>query len=92
MFDLQAEVAFLKSLKDMPSELHKILKRSHQTRKNKLYQCIEEDEGVNRKRNRSKVRRRDKSSEKIKEFTDINGALDRMQELEAQNELILLEH
>jgi hypothetical protein len=33
-------------------------------------------------------RRRDRSADKL---TDINGALDRMQELEAQNELILLE-
>ena len=45
-----------------------------------------------KKRNRSKnVRKRDKSSEKMKDYSDINGALDRMQELEAQNELILLE-
>lgn len=39
--------------------------------------------------------RREKSTEKNKQnrddLADINGALDRMQELEAQNELILLE-
>jgi hypothetical protein len=44
-----------------------------------------------KKKNKSKNRRRDKSSEKLKDYSDINGALDRMQELEAQNELILLE-
>ena len=79
VFDLQGELAFLKSLKDMPMELQKILKRSIQTRKNKVFTGgVEEDEGAAKKKNRSKVRRRDKSSEKLKDYSDINGALDRM--------------
>lgn len=73
-------------------ELQKILKRSIQTKKGKIFQCAEvEEEAVSKKRARSKNRRRDKSTEKLKDYSDINGALDRMQELEAQNELILLE-
>ena len=84
VFDLQGDVALLRSLRDMPLELQKILKRSIQTKKGKIFQCAEvEDEAQSKKRVRSKNRRRDKSSEKLRDYADINGALDRMQELEA---------
>lgn len=91
MFDLQGEVAILKSLREMPMELQKLIRRSIQTKKGKVFQLNEEDEPQRKNRNKSKSgmnRRRDRSADKL---TDINGALDRMQELEAQNELILLE-
>lgn len=91
MFDLQGEVAILKSLREMPMELQKLIRRSIQTKKGKVFQLTEEDEPQRKNRNKSKPgmnRRRDRSADKL---TDINGALDRMQELEAQNELILLE-
>ena len=108
VYELQGEVAFLKSLKDLPNELQKVLRRSVQNRKNRMISVIDgtaeemtqladKDEQRARKRNRSKVRRqRDKSTEKqakhnLPDFADINGTLDRMQELDAQNELLLLE-
>jgi len=92
VYDLQGEVAVLKSLKDMPLQLQKIIMRSIQTKKGKIFECVDANEEPVKKRNKSKVRvKRDKSSEKMKDYADINGALDRMQELEAQNELIMLE-
>lgn len=39
---------------------------------------VEEDDGAVKRKNKSKNRRRDKSSEKLKDYSDINGALDRM--------------
>ena len=41
VYDLQGEVAILKSLRDMPMELQKILKRSIQTKKGKIFECVD---------------------------------------------------
>ena len=62
----------------MPMELQKILKRSIQTKKGKIFECVDNTEEPTKKRNKSKIRKRDKSTEKMKDYADINGALDRM--------------
>jgi hypothetical protein len=57
-------------------ELQKIIRRSIQTKKGKIFQLTEEDEPRKARTKPQKMnRRRDKSADKL---ADINGALDRM--------------
>merc|ERR1712151_534660 len=107
---MQNEIAHLKSLKDIPFELVKILRRANSKTKMSMGSMAElETAEDNRtalhtctskssmKRSRSRKNNKppstDKSSKAAKHLgLEINSALDRMQELEAQNELLVLEN
>ena len=104
------EIAHLKSLKEIPFELVKILRRANSKAKmgmgsmaeldkadddrTALHQCASK-KSMQRSRSRKNTKppSSDKGSKAAKHLgLEINSALDRMQELEAQNELLVLEN
>ena len=109
IFEMQNEIAHLKSLKDIPFELIKILRRANSKDRMGMGSMAELDKvdeertamqvsGSRKSMHRSRSRKQtkppsDKNSKAAKHLgMEINSALDRMQELEAQNELLILEN
>ena len=108
IFELQNEIGHMKALKDIPFELIKILRKQSSKARSSLADCEDDGRTLLQSNNtnsrksvhRSKSRKpnrqasgnekRDKASKHL--GIEINSALDRMQELEAQNELLALEH
>ena len=108
IFELQNEIGHMKALKDIPFELIKVLRKQSSKARSSLAEFEDDGRTLmnsnshsRKSMHRSKSRKTNKNAsgnnerkEKASKHLglEINSALDRMQELEAQNELLALEH
>ena len=108
IFELQNEIGHMKALKDIPFELIKVLRKQSSKARSSLAEFEDDGRTLmnsnshsRKSMHRSKSRKTNKTASGNNERKEkgskhlgleINSALDRMQELEAQNELLALEH